>query len=322
MADIDGVFTLLDIANESHNSKLLTVAKAVSQTNRFIQDAHWEEGNSETGYHLTREVSLPSGNLLAVGEGYSPSAVHSAPVTEDMMLIEDRMELPERLVAYANDPSAWRLNKVKRFLRGLGNQATYRCFYGNHGVNGKDINGLATRMPALVTDRVVSNGCADALTVTSVYGVRWGADNVHMFYPKNSKTVGIVHEDDGLMWVNTDAAVATKRMKAYVDRFYWNAGIAVHDVRDAFRLANIGTDGEDEIDPELLVDLLIASPDEGAGFTLYMNKRVLGQLTRACANKPNVLQKLADPYGRIIYTFYEHPIHIVTQIINTEPVLV
>ena len=75
---------------------------------------------------------------------------------------------------------------------------------------------------------------------SSIYRVGWGTNTVFGIYPKNT-VAGLQHHDMGeqLVPTATTSAIATAKMRAFVDVFTWDCGLVVKDPRYVVRIANV-----------------------------------------------------------------------------------
>jgi hypothetical protein len=132
------------------------------------------------------------------------------------------------------------MSEAQAFVEAMNQEMAATVFYGNSGLAPEEFTGLSVRYSSLSAanaQNIVDCGSTDTDN-SSIYLVVWGANSVHGIFPKGSKA-GLMHEDLGLVTVETTAGIAGTRMRAYLDHWQWKCGIALKDWRYVVRGANI-----------------------------------------------------------------------------------
>lgn len=235
------VLTLADWAKRlDPDGKVPLIAELLGQTNEILTDMIWQEGNLATGHRLTVRTGLPTATWRLLNQGVAPTKSTTAQKDEQTGMLEMWSEVDKDLAVLNGNTAAFRLSEAIAHVEGMSQEMAQTLFYGNSGTAPEEFTGLAPRYSSLGADN--GQNIIDAGGVgsdnSSIWLVGWGQNTVFGIFPKGSQA-GIMHEDLGLVTVETTAGIAGNRMRAYQDHWQWKAGIAVKDWRYAVRLANI-----------------------------------------------------------------------------------
>lgn len=234
-----GNLTLADFAKRlDPDGKVSTIVELLNQTNPILQDMQWVEGNLPTGHQTTVRTGLPSATWRLLNQGVAPSKSTSAQITEGIGMLEAWSEVDKDLADLNGNTAAFRLSEAKAFIEAMNQEMAQTLFYGASS-SPEEFIGLSPRYSSLSAangSHVISAGGSS--TLSSIWLSCWGDQSLHGIFPKGSKA-GLVHEDLGLVTVETSAGLPGARMRAYQDRFQWKCGIALKDWRYAVRIANI-----------------------------------------------------------------------------------
>lgn len=315
--DTTAQLTLTELANRTDpKGNLAVVAEVLSRNNAILHDAPWVEANGTFEHKYTRRLSLPSGSWRRLNEGVATEASQTIPVSEVLGFLETYSEVDKALVDSAPNPQAFRMLEAKAFIEGMSQTLAAALFYSNAGVDPEKITGLAPRLNDTGQDNVMSAGGSGSDT-TSIYVVQWGEDKAHLFYPRGAKNFGVQHNDKGQQTL-TDAN--GKKYEGYRDHFEVRVGMAVRDDRCIARLADIETSGStNTFDEDLLIELLNAMPNDGAGSVIYVNRTIKTQMEIRLKDKANVNFTTDNGLGGVpVLSFKGIPVKKVDAILNTE----
>lgn len=233
--------TLADWAKRlDPDGKTSAIVDLLSQSNDVIQDMLFVEGNLPTGHRTTVRTGLPTAAWRLLNQGVQPSKSTTAQVDEGCGMLEAWSEVDKDLAELNGNTAAFRLSEASAFIEAMNQEMASTLFYGNSGTAPEEFTGLAIRYSSLAAanaQNIIVGGSSDTDN-SSIFLVCWGGQTVHGIFPKGSKA-GLIHEDHGLVTVETTAGVAGTRMRAYQDRWQWKCGIALKDWRYVVRIPNI-----------------------------------------------------------------------------------
>lgn len=236
-----GVLTLADWAKSlDPNGRIAAVVELLSQTNEILDDMLWKQGNLPTGERTTIRTGLPTVYWRLLNQGVSVSKSTKAQIDAHCGILEAWSEVDLDLANLSPDVAAFRLSEAKAFIEGMNQEMAQTLFYGTAAAP-EEFIGLASHYAAISgagNAQNILNAEGSGSDNSSIWLVVWGENTVHGIFPKGSKA-GLVHEDMGLVTVETTAGVGGARMRAYQDRFQWKPGLVVKDWRYAVRICNI-----------------------------------------------------------------------------------
>lgn len=235
------VLTLSDWAKRlDPDGKVPLIVELLSQTNEILADMLFAEGNLPTGHRVTVRTGLPTVAWRLLNQGITPSKSTTAQIDEAVGMLEAWSEVDKDLAELNGNTSAFRLSEAMAFIEAMNKESASTLFYGNSGTAPEEFTGLSVRYSdttAANGQNIVKAGGAGSDN-SSVWLVVWGPQTIFGIFPKGSKA-GLVHDDMGLVTVETTAGIAGNRMRAYQDRWQWKLGIALKDWRYTVRIPNI-----------------------------------------------------------------------------------
>ncbi len=312
--------TLIEMAKRlDPKGNAAVIAEVLNETNEVLFDAPWGEANDVFSHKTTRRLSLPAGSWRKLNAGVETEISTTVEVTEAIGMLESYAENDKMIIDAYPDKASGRMQEVKPFLEGLGQELAQTMIYGSTITTPEEFDGLATRMGNLDADGNVIGQGGTGSDLTSVYIVQWGMDKVHMIYPKGSKNVGIVHKDLG---EKTKIDSNNKMWQVYRDHFKFSGGMVCRNARNMARLANIESSGTSNIfDEDNIIKLLNRMPIRGKGAKIYCNQTVITQMEIKLKDKTNVHftpGKGEGLAGEPVMYFRGVPIRLVEQILDTE----
>lgn len=317
------------------DGNVATIAELLNQSNDVLTDMLWLEGNLPTGHRTTVRTGLPTATWRLLNGGVIPSKSTTAQLDEACGMLENYSEVDRDLADLNGNVQQFRMSEGLAFVEGINQQMVQTLFYGDTTVNPERFLGLSPRYNAI-------SGAANGVNVlsaggagsdnTSVWLVLWGPNTVSGIFPKGSKA-GLMHEDLGLVTVETATGITGGRLRAYRDHWQWKCGIALKDWRYAVRLCNIdvsdlvGSSGTQNAQQliNLMSRMLDRIPSFGMGKPVfYMNRTVysllrvqaLAKSSAAIAIDPGLSQFGTLQAGNL--NFMGIPIRRVDQLLNTE----
>lgn len=329
MATLGGsVLTLADWAKRTDpDGKTSTVVELLEQTNEILDDMLFMEGNLPTGHRITTRTGLPTVAWRLLNAGVTPSKSTTAQIDEAVGMLEAWSEVDKDLAELGGDVAGQRLMEAGAFTEAMNQEMASTLMYGNSGTAPEEFTGLATRYSSLSANNAqnIVVGGGSGSDNSSIWLVVWGANTIHGIFPKGSKA-GLIHEDFGLVTVETTAGIAGNRMRAYQERFQWKMGIALKDWRYVVRIPNIDisaliakSSAADLI--ELMIKAIHRIPNfKGGRPVFYMNRTCFQMLD--IQRRDDVISGggliYKDVDGKATPTFRGIPIRTVDSLLETE----
>ena len=330
-------FTLADYAARlGPNDRIGKIIEMMSQTNDIVSDALFLEANGVESHKTVRRSGLPQTYWRTLNRGVPRSKSQTVGVVDTMGMHEAWSVVDDDIVKINNDQNLFLLSEEMAFLEAMRQEIAKTMFYGNLEIEKASFTGLTAHYSKLSTDKTQSGyNVVDAggtgSTNTSAWLLTWGDQNVHMIYPKGSKS-GLEREYLGRKEV-VDAD--GNEFMGHKTHYKWNIGMTVRDWRSTVRIANIDVSGLDTIidqgastpaSQKLLRVLLDAKnripssvyDSSGGRRFWYMNKTVKTMLDIIAMEKPNVTLNLSTFEGKPVTMLWGIPIHECDALIETE----
>jgi len=313
--DLGASYTLADLASRMNNDQLMDVVNELGKQNPLIEIGQFEQANQPTSHKISRQSTLPQGQLVSFNEGVAPEADRVTPVTEEIAMYELSNVVDVRMARLSGNEAKYRAQRLMAAREGLTQHIAEDVFYADKASNEKSFDGLATRLSSLSqTDgagrpMVYDNG-GTGNKLTSIYIVNFGDNRTTMIYPLNHPSAGLSEEDKGeQLWPDQNS----NYFAAYVTWLKWYLGMAVYDTRSLKRIANIDTAAStsDGFDPDLLLTALVDMPDNAQGAYILMSRDVYAQMLKTAKDKVNVQHTPDAPFGPATRSdFAGYPIRI------------
>ena len=234
--------TLLDLATRNDpNGTPAQIIELLTQSNPVLEDASWFESNLPTGHRTTQRSGLATPGFRALNAGGLVGKTSTVQIEEGCGVVELWSEVDKDLAMLSGNTPAFRFGETQGLMESVNQFMAFNMFYGNTATNPLAFTGLTPRYNSLTGatgQNIVNGGTVTGGDGTSIWLVGWNVNCVSMFYPKSSK-MGLIHEDKGVVTVQTQLGAASSRLDVYQDKFQWKAGLAVRDWRYAARLCNI-----------------------------------------------------------------------------------
>lgn len=311
------------------DGKVPTIVEMLAQTNEILEDMKFKEGNLPTGERVTVRTGLPAVYWRMLNQGIPGSKSRTAQVDEACGMLEAWSEVDKDLAELNGNLAAFRFSEAQPFIEAMNQEMAGTLIYGSMAAP-EEFPGLAPRYSSLsaTNGQNIIDAGGTGSDNCSIYLTVWGENTVYGVFPKASKA-GIIHEDLGLVTVETTAGIAGNRMRAYQDHWQWKAGLVVKDWRYAVRICNIDAsnlvaeaNAADII--KLLVKAINRIPAFGMGTPVfYCNRTVREMLMIQAMNKSQNALKVEDAlsqFGTPMTTlkFLGIPIRLVDALTETE----
>jgi len=313
-----GQLTMLELVNRMDpKGNAAKIAEVLTKFNPILEDIPWFQANKGDVNEITRRAYLPSPSVRRLNKGVSTSSSKTLKVVEGSIVLEARSRIDQLWLDRMKDKAAARMSESSAFLEGIAQDFARRMFYDTVPDSDEGIEGLATRMGATDSKRVLSNGGSSNLT--SIYLVQWGEQRAYCHYPENTSEVGIQHEDLGLQVVQDDDGLD---YDAYLDRFRLSFGLTVKDDRCIGRLANIDisavSGGTGYFNWEQLVKIKNNMQVHNGAGVVYVNQDMMSVMEINVANKSNVHLSMSEAWGEPVLTFRGWPVRMCESISSAE----
>lgn len=320
------VLTLLDWAKRRDpDGSSPLIVEMLSQMNEILLDALYVEANNGISHRTTARLSLPSVYWRRLNEGVSPSKSTTGQVDESCGMLEAWSEIDKDLVEMHADAAAFRLSEAPAFIEAMDQEMAQTMFYANSGLNPEEFTGLAPRYDSLsgITAQNIIDGGGTGSDNSSIWLMTWDQTTCHGIFPNNSNA-GIMHEDLGVVTVESTAGIGGTRMRAYQDHYQWKSGLVLRDWRYVVRIANI--DISNLVAESSAADLLKVMikaihrlPSQGRGRNaFYVNRTVMEMLDIQAMSKTNVYLVAGEEEGRRKISLRGIPVRLSDQLTEAE----
>lgn len=220
------------------------IIEALLNSNPFMDDITWKEGNLPTGNRTTIRTSMPTPSVRRINRGVSGHKTTTKQVQDTCIILEDRSCVDIEELALAPNPQEFRKSEDAAFVGGFSDAIAANAFYGNTETSLSEFNGLAMRYAEIGGDKNTSGyqtlaggTAASTAANTTAFFVGWGTHATTGIYPRNSKA-GLSQRDLGEQDVfDSD----NKPYRAVTTLFNWKAGLSVGDIRANALVRNIDT---------------------------------------------------------------------------------
>jgi hypothetical protein len=197
-------------------------------------------------------------------------------------------------------------------MKGMGLTQARTILYGNFQRDKAEFDGLFTRrnslkyrMPdgSLIDSPYVFDAGGTGSSLTSVYLVAFGQENLSMIYPRGSGgSVGVSREDmtgpEGRLI--TDPRQAGKEYRVYTEFFKAQYGIVVKNPAALIRIANIPASMTGDAIVDKILEAGYSMVSGASTYCMYSNKDIMIKIDKAARDKGNVVYYAEDPWGRKI----------------------
>lgn len=254
---LDSRYNLIDNLKLVQDGKFVPWAETLTENNPFLFDLAIIPANGILSNQGSRETSLPTPQIINVGEGHVSSTVRWDQFKENISIFVDRADIPKHVLDLQPDKAAFRGKVENRHMEGFGQGVTNHFFYGTSVATPEKFDGLDVRysVPDAADPTDPSSTSSDAFVfdaggtgsdTMSIFLIQHGLDKIHGITPINDPMMGIEKEDSGLVYDDTDASytkVDAGRKKRQVHRteFEWKIGLNIVDLRSVARIRNIET---------------------------------------------------------------------------------
>ena len=291
MATLVSKYGLLEQAKRiDPDGKLSTIVEYLNRKmGDILNEVPWMPSNDVWTNKTLRRGNLPTGTWRKMNTGVATEVSRTTEVLDVIGMLESYAEYDKEYIDNMPSPAQSRMDEAGAFIEGLGQTLVSTILYGNANADPDKMHGLAPRLATIDSEFVFGAGGTGSDT-TSIFVVTWDKLKAFLCYPKNSPSLGIKHEDLGVVTITdaTTAAPATSQYQGYRDHFQVKCGLVIRDPRAIGRVANIETAGATNLFDEDDMIALLNEMETGPGTKIYCNQTIKTQAEIALKDKTNV----------------------------------
>ncbi len=312
---LDTRYNLIDNLKLVQDGKFVPWAETLTENNPLLFDLAIMPATGILSDEGARETSLPTPQIINVGEGHSSSTVKWDKFKENISIFVDRADIPKHVLDLQPDKLAFRAKVEDRHMEGFGQGVTNHMFYGTSVATPEKFDGLDVRynVPDSTDPTDPSSDSADPFVFDagavgvdsmSVWLIQHGLDKIKGITPINDPMMGIEKADSGLVYQGTDSIytkvdASRKSRQTWRTEFEWKLGLSVVDMRAVARVRNIAS-ALDTLDASFL-QLIFQAEEEvfkgGEQIFMYVPKRMMTFLKVMAEAKQNVIYDSNNIYG-------------------------
>ncbi len=324
MAEIgfDSRYHLSGLSKLTKNNQVLNFAKVLTEDKPMLSDMPILPSNEILSYSDMRETSLPTPQIIKIGDGWDASVVQWAGFSEVISMFKDRVQIPKDALRIQPQKATMRLRILNRHIEGFGQGVCNHIINGTTATTPEKFDGLAVRYttPDATDPTNPTNGNLGVYDMegtesdtTSIWMIQWAEDKVFGIHPMNDPHKGIRVEDKGEHWVTSVSGAGEggndKMRWDFVTELAWDIGLVVKDMRAVKRIRNI----ESAIANRTvnLINKIIEARNDFRGSEtvwMYVNPRMFTHLDILTSDKTNVQYSPNNPYGKPLLMFRDMPI--------------
>lgn len=219
------------------NGQAHEVLELMDQDNSINDDIPWMEANHKDGHISVIRSNLPTIYWRRLYKGVPNSKSGVSQVKDATAMMEARNEIDIKLLRIQGDQAAaYRAQEDRGFMEAFRQKLATTLFYGDIDTNPDEFNGLSKRYPTKTSPNVV-DAAGTGNACTSMWGIVWGATDVHGIFPNGSKAglgMRVLPEQDAS---DGDG----NKFRSVASLFEWDCGLTVRDWRSVVRICNIDT---------------------------------------------------------------------------------
>lgn len=297
MAEVGANYlTLLDSYKRKDSKGMNTpIIEMMNQVSDVVNSFMAVECNEGRTHLTTVRAGLPTPVWTKLYQGVSPTKSITTQVRDSTGMLEDWIEVDNRLLDLEEDKSTFMMNESRAHYEAIAQELESTVFYGDISTDPEKFTGLAPRFSSLSAqngNQIVTCGGAGSDN-TSIWLVTSGPNACHLLYPKGTQA-GLVRKVVG---VETKENSSGELYEVFREHFMQHIGMSLRDWRYVVRLANIdvsdlsvdATTGADLIEKMTTAFYRHYGRKSPAGMTKwYCNTTVKEYLHHQAQNKTNV----------------------------------
>jgi hypothetical protein len=308
---LDTRYNLIDNLKLVFDGKFVPWGEVLTEDNPFLFDLAVLPANGILSNEGSREVSLPTPQIIKVGDGHDSSTVRWDKFKEEISIFVDRASIPKHTLDLQPDKGAFRAKVEDRHMEGMGQGVTNHFIYGTSVATPEKFDGLSVRysVPDATDPTNPSSASADfgvfdaggsGDDTMSVFLIQHGVDKIHGISPANDPMMGIQKMDAGLVYATAENS---KERQEHRTEFEWKIGLNIVDLRSVARIRNIESVVAN-LDASFLQLIFQAEEEIFRGsdqIFAYVPKRMMTFLHIMAEAKQNVIYDKNNIYGILLY---------------------
>lgn len=299
------------------DGQIANFGKVLTERLPLLRDMPIFASNAILSYTGVREDSLPTPQIINVGDGWDAGKAEWSPFTEVISMFKDRIDIPRDALRIQANPTGRRVLIRDRHMEGFGQGVSNHIFNGTSVGSPEKFDGLAVRYktPDASDELNPTNGDYGVYDMggvgsdtASIWFIQWAEDKVSGIHPLNDPHMGLRTQDMGLQYVTAENS---KQSLMWRTELEWDLGIKVDDVRGVARLRNIKK-GISNIDTNLWRKIVEIKNNFRGQETvwMYVGQQIFTHLDIMTADKNNVQLSSANPYNEPLLMFRDSPIRL------------
>jgi len=323
---MDTRYHLHQLGKLTKNNKVINMGKVLSEDNPILKDMPIVPSNEILSYTGVRESSLPTPQIIEIGDGWDASKAEWDSFSEVISMFKDRIDIPRDALRIQPNYAQLRAIIRDRHIEGFGQGVANHFYYGTSTATPEKFDGLDIRYKTPDATNPINPSSAGQYGVydmagtdsdtSSIWLIQWAVDKICGICPVNDVHMGLRYEDKGLVYVTAENG---KEREDYRAELEWDLGIKVDDYRAVARIRNIES-ALSAIDADLWKKIIEARNNfKGKEpVWLYCNGKIFTHLDILTADKQNVHYSDKNPYGTPMLMFRDMPIRKCDALLETE----
>jgi hypothetical protein len=311
----DTRYHLIQLAKLDEKSPISRFAKVIHESNPILRDMPILPSNEILGYTGTRETSLPTPQIIKVGDGWDASKAEWDSFSEVISMFKDRIDVPRDVIRIQkNKAEKMRLIRSEHqegFSQGVSNH----LINGSSSADPEKFDGLGVRyntpdasneLSPTNGDYGVYDGGGTGSATTSIWLLQWGEGKIHGLCPMNDQHKGLRIEDMGRQYYTAENSKSNICLRTELE---WDLGLCVSDYRCCARIRNVYASVA-SMDITLWKTVVRARNNfkGSAPVWMYVSPNVFTQLDIMSMERNNVFYDKNNPWNKPLYRFRDMPI--------------
>lgn len=293
---------------------LVSFAESLTENNPLLTDLPIIPSNGVTTHEDARETSLPTPQIIKIGDGHDASVATWDNFKETISLFVDRCDVPKHVLDLMPQKDAYLTKIENAHFRGFGQGVVNHMLYGTSVATPEKFDGLGVRYytPDAADPTNPSSASADAFVfdggggtgadTCSIWLLQPAVDKLFGITPANDPQMGIKVEDVGYVYVTAENS---KQRRDKRKEFEWKIGLCVKDMRACARIRNIAS-AIASVDADLISLIYQARNEVFRGpepVIMYVPRRVMTHFMIMAEAKQNVIYDRNNIYDVPMYRF-------------------
>lgn len=310
---LDSRYNLIDNLKLVKDNKFIGFAEVMTENNPMIRDFPSLPANGILSNEGSREISLPTPQIIKVGDGHNASTVRWDNYKEDISIFVDRVVIPKHTADLQPDFPTFRAKVENRHGEGFGQGVCNHIIYGTSVASPEKFDGLDVRysVPDATDPTDPSDSGADSFVfdmggtgtdTMSIWLIQPGVDKIHLITPINDPRMGLqMTASPGLVYA-TDPITQLERQEHRTE-LEWKVGLNIVDMRAVARIRNIES-AVSNLDPDIFQLIFQAEEEVFKGteqIFAYVPKRMMTFFHIMAEAKMNVIYDKENLYGISLY---------------------